>query len=256
MKQHTDLAWERWGKQDPYFGVLADQKYRRANIKNTRANFFESGQLHITNVMAEIEKHFGPVSKGSALDFGCGVGRLLVPLSKVFDRVSGVDISKPMLEEASKNLAEREIANVDLLESDDALSTLGDRKFDFIHTYIVLQHISPERGYVIVRNLLRHLSPVGVFFIHVSYRRNLRLERELVYLGCNKIPFAYILFNILQGKGVFEPRMEMNEYDVGRLLGILQGAGFKELMTKLENHGECLTASFYSKNTQGRASEH
>jgi 2-polyprenyl-3-methyl-5-hydroxy-6-metoxy-1,4-benzoquinol methylase len=248
MKKHTDLAWECWGQEDPYFGVLKDQKYRKTNIKNTKANFFESGQLHITNVIAEIEKHFGPVSKASALDFGCGVGRLLMPLSQEFNRVTGLDVSQSMLEEASRNLTERGIGNVDLLKSDDALSTLEDRRFDFIHTYIVLQHISPERGYVIVRNMLQHLSPVGAFFIHVCCGRNLPLARNLVYLSQSKIPGASVLFNILEGKRMFEPRMEMHKYDVGRLLDILQQAGFKELMTKLENHGDCLTASLYSKN--------
>ena len=248
MKKRTDVAWERWGQQDPYFGVLADRKYRNTNIENTKADFFESGQLHITNVLAEIEKHFGPVSKASALDFGCGVGRLLIPLSKEFGHVTGLDVSKPMLEEAAKNLAEKRIGNVDILESDDNLSKLGDKTFDFIHTYIVLQHISPERGYMIVRNLLHHLSRVGVFFMHVCCRRNLPLARELVYFSKNKIPCANTLFNILQGKRIFEPSMEMNEYDVGRLMDIFKAAGFEELMTKLENHGHSLTASFYSKN--------
>jgi len=251
MKKQTDFAWERWGQRDPYFGVLSDQKYRRANISNTKTDFFDSGDQHIANVLEGIEKHFGPVPKASALDFGCGVGRLLVPLSKIFGRVTGLDVSKAMLEEASRNLAERKIGNVDLLNSDDELSTLGNGKFDFVHTYIVLQHLSPERGYIIVRNLLRHLSSDGAFFIHVSCRRNLPMARELAYFCKTKLPFGYVLFNMLQGRRMFEPRMEVNEYDAGRLLEVLQRAGFQELLTKLENHGTSLTASFSSRNTGG-----
>lgn len=247
MKKNTDIAWERWGQQDPYFAVLTEQKYRKVSIESAKASFFESGQLHVADVLRKIEEHFGPVSRGDALDFGCGVGRLSIPLAKEFNRVTGLDVSRAMLEEASKNLAERRIDNVDLVESDDVLSRLGDKRFNFIHTYIVLQHISAKRGYVIVRNLLRHLASGGTFFIHVCCRRNLPLVRELVYFCKTKIPGGYILFNMLQGKKISEPVMEGNEYDVGTLLKVFQEAGFEDVMTKLENRSNCLTASFYSK---------
>lgn len=255
MKKHTDVAWEQWGQQDPYFGVLNDQKYRSANIRKTKSDFFESGDQHIGNVIEITEKHFGPIPRASALDFGCGVGRLLVPLSKLFRRVAGVDVSKAMLQEAAKNLDQRDIGNVDLLESDDELSTLGDRQFDFVHTYIVLQHLSPERGYIIVQNLLSHLSAGGAFFIHVSCKRNLPMAREFAYFCKTRIPFAYVLVNLFRGRRVFEPKMEVNEYDVGRLLEILSQAGFQEVLTRVENHGNTLTAGFYSRSTRapGRA---
>ena len=28
----TDQAWEKWGSQNPYFGVITDEKYRNENI--------------------------------------------------------------------------------------------------------------------------------------------------------------------------------------------------------------------------------
>lgn len=245
--KRADLEWERWGQKDPYFGVLTDPKYHKANIENSKADFFESGALHVANVLDQVQKHFGPIQRANALDFGCGVGRLLVPLSKEFNSVTGLDVSTSMLEEASKNLAIRQISNVELLESDDSLTRLGSRTFDFVHTYIVLQHIAPERGYRIIRNLLRHLSPEGAFFIHVSCRRNQSLARRLIYLSRSQVPFSYTLFNMLQGRRMFEPIMEMNEYDISRVFTILQQEGFPELKTRLENHGGCLTASFYSR---------
>lgn len=248
MRDNTDLAWERWGQQDPYFAVLTEQKYRRNCIEDTKVSFFESGRLHIREVMRDVEDHFGPIPRGSALDFGCGVGRLMVPLSKEFSSVTGLDVSRAMLAEASKNLSEGGIANVELLESDDDLSKLGNRKFDFVHTYIVLQHVSPRRGYVIVRNLLRHVSPGGAFFIHVSCRRNLPLSREVVYRIKTGFPWAYVAFNILQRKKMFEPVMEGNEYDVVELMQIFQEAGFEQFVTRLENRNDFTTASFYSKN--------
>jgi ubiquinone/menaquinone biosynthesis C-methylase UbiE len=249
LKNDTDLAWERWGKRDPYFGVLADQKYRKINLEKNKKDFFESGARHILDVIEDLEKHFGPVSKASALDFGCGVGRLLVPLAKLFNRVTGLDVSKSMLQETSRNLAEQGIKNVELLESDDALSALGEQTFDFIHTVIVLQHIAPRRGYVIIQSLLRHLSSNGAFSIHVSIKHDASLVRKIVDFTKYKVPMAYVFFNVLKRRRIFEPVMEMHQYDVGTLLSIFDTAGFPAVIVKSKQQGRFLSASFYSKRS-------
>jgi 2-polyprenyl-3-methyl-5-hydroxy-6-metoxy-1,4-benzoquinol methylase len=45
-------------------------------------------------LLQRIETTLGPVARGRALDFGCGVGRLALPLVRDagFARVVGVDI--------------------------------------------------------------------------------------------------------------------------------------------------------------------
>ena len=41
----TDTEWENWGKKDPYFGVLTNEKFRSQKLSDeSRIEFFESGQ--------------------------------------------------------------------------------------------------------------------------------------------------------------------------------------------------------------------
>jgi cyclopropane fatty-acyl-phospholipid synthase-like methyltransferase len=99
------------------------------------------------------------------LDFGCGVGRVAIPLARRTGEVVGVDVSESMLAEARRNCEVQETRNVTLLPSDDALSALTGR-FDFIHSFVVFQHSPRERGDAILEALLEHLS-VGA--LHLRY---------------------------------------------------------------------------------------
>ena len=43
----TDSAWEAWGKQDPYYGVITDPKFRKSALTNeAKQEFFEPGRIH------------------------------------------------------------------------------------------------------------------------------------------------------------------------------------------------------------------
>jgi 2-polyprenyl-3-methyl-5-hydroxy-6-metoxy-1,4-benzoquinol methylase len=59
------------------------------------------GVDHIDFVFETIRRHFVPNFKpSSVLDYGCGVGRLLIPLAERCECVVGVDVSDTMLREA------------------------------------------------------------------------------------------------------------------------------------------------------------
>jgi cyclopropane fatty-acyl-phospholipid synthase-like methyltransferase len=106
----------------------------------------------------------------TVLDFGCGVGRLLVPFAMVAEDVVGLDVSVSMLREARKNCNKRGLRNVHLKPSDDELSTLAGT-FDLIHSCIVFQHIPMERGRAILSKLLRHVHPGGMGAIQLTYSK-------------------------------------------------------------------------------------
>ena len=144
---NTDSEWERWGSSDPYFGVLTNARFRRQNLNQDSINeFFESGAHDIHRVLERCRFHIDPsFSPARALDFGCGVGRLVVPLAKIADHVVGLDVSESMLTEARQNCERYGVGNVTLLKSNDNLSAL-EGLFDLVHSYIVFQHIPPERG--------------------------------------------------------------------------------------------------------------
>ena len=87
----TDDEWEKWGQKDPYFAVLTAEKFRRSRLTDeARAEFFDSGRKYLHNILKvckeKIDKDFSPET---ALDFGCGTGRVLIPLARSIPHVVG-----------------------------------------------------------------------------------------------------------------------------------------------------------------------
>src|SRR5688500_2310195 len=127
----SDKDWERFGKTDPYFAVLTAPEFHGRPSDIHRAKFFESGENHIAAVFAIIRERLDPAfAPERALDFGCGVGRLVLPLAARCPAVMGVDVSQSMLAEAGRNCVEAGVTHVQLLQSDDELSAIKGQ-FDF-----------------------------------------------------------------------------------------------------------------------------
>jgi SAM-dependent methyltransferase len=159
----TDKHWEYWGKHNPYYGVFASDKHLNQNINDEVLNtFFDSGQAHIDAVFRTIHTYVDlAFQPARALDFGCGVGRLTIPLATRAGSVVGVDVSPSMLEEARKNCVERNLRNMEFVVSDDTLSKVPG-SFDFIHSYIIFQHIPIKRGEELLQRLVDALAENGV----------------------------------------------------------------------------------------------
>jgi 2-polyprenyl-3-methyl-5-hydroxy-6-metoxy-1,4-benzoquinol methylase len=74
-----------------------------------------------------------------------------------------MDISESMLHEARRNAREADLGNIEFVISDTGLSRFeGD--YDFVHSFIVLQHIQVARGEAIVRQLVGRFAPGGVAY--------------------------------------------------------------------------------------------
>lgn len=245
----TDGMWRRWGASDPYFAVLSHPQYRSARVSDNREAFFMSGAAHVARVLRLFERNFGVLPRGRVLDFGCGVGRLLVPLAAEFDAVVGLDISPHMLAEAASNLRERSVDGVTLLPSDDGLSAIDGMTFDLVHSHIVLQHIRPARGMAMIERMLERISPRGGFYLHVSTNRLLSPPVELGYRIRQSVPYAYVLFNLLRLRAPLRPTMEMNEYDVAALLALFARHGFTDVVAVFERHEYAMTAGFLSRRS-------
>ena len=140
IADNSDKSWETLGRTDPYYGVLTSERFRSKNLDaSARDEFFASGSQSMVDLLKNIEGKLGPIARGSALDFGCGVGRLVLPLAAElgFESATGVDISPSMLAEARKNADRAGLKNIEFVVSDDGLSRLQGT-FDFIHSFIVL----------------------------------------------------------------------------------------------------------------------
>jgi len=169
MTLSSDKQWERFGRRCPSFGVYSDDRLREGRVdEKDLEDFFRSGEEWVSTVFETIEAHLlRPFRPGSSLDFGCGVGRIVIPLSARSGEVYGVDVSPPMLEEARKNLLARSIGNVRLLESDDGLTRLGERKFDFVHSGRKFGDSMAQMNLYRPERLFGILSRIGVDGFHV-----------------------------------------------------------------------------------------
>ena len=234
---NSDKDWERFGKTDPYFAVLTAPEFHGRLSDTERAKFFASGKTHIDTILAiirdRLDPSFAPVR---ALDFGCGVGRLLLPLAELCRDVTGVDVSPSMLAEARRNCDAAGADNVQLVQGDDGLSAVAG-PFDFVHTYIVLQHIPAERGEKLVSKLAAKLAPGGVGMFHVPYTDGReRLTSRLVYWLRMNVPGGKWALNLARGRSLRAPVIQMNEYSVTRLLEILWREGCREAHVRFSDH--------------------
>ena len=236
MFDDTDRDWEKLAKHEPYFAVITSDKFRNANLtRESKEEFFAGGLKHIHRVLQEVREHVDPsFSIKRALDFGCGVGRVVIPLANIAQEVTGVDVSDSMLKEARKNCEARSIKNVVLVKSDDNLSVL-DGKYDFIHSHIVFQHIPVERGQRIFENLLAHLETDGVCVVHFTYAKDYPTRRWASFIK-RFFPWSRNLINLIRGRNFFAPEMQMNAYDLNQVFSTIQKANVLNCHMTFTNH--------------------
>ncbi len=175
MTRDTDKDWETVALTEPYWGVISDDKFLGESL-NTESEqlFFKSGQDYVHKLLEDINYLLGHSPQTiKALDFGCGVGRLLLPLAARYKHVVGVDASPEMLRLCQENAGIQGIGNITLVDSAaqfDGLS--GD--FDLVNSYIVIQHIPTERGYSYIESLIRKTRVGGVCSLQVTYAKSRR----------------------------------------------------------------------------------
>lgn len=256
----TDDHWERFGKEDPYWAVLTQDEFRKGALDEQALNrFFDSGREHVDRVLATLRAQLGAdVGTGSALDFGCGVGRLAIPLAARFSRVVGVDISPSMLAEAERNAKARQVGNVEWVLGDDHLGRVTGT-FDLVHTFIVLQHIPPERGLHLFTRLVELLAPGGVGVLQLTYHRvgfTPAASGPLTRWPPPAPPVPDTLWVHL--RGVFRafrrriaalfnrqappsssggPEMQMNQYALNPVFQVLQARGVSRVVCEFTDHG-------------------
>ncbi|GAA4756238.1 class I SAM-dependent methyltransferase [Sphingomonas daechungensis] len=244
----TDKAWEKFGRENPYYGVLAEERFTAPQIGDNRDAFFESGRAFVAGLLRRYESHFGAVPRGSALDHGCGVGRLTLPLGAGFEQVTGLDVSPSMLAEAKANAERLDVANVEFELADDRLSNAAGQ-FDFVNSYITLQHIPVRRGLSILARLVERVRPGGGIHVHVSIRTD-GLPSRALWWASHHIPGVKIWQNICAGRRWNAPAMQMNDYPMSEVIVALASGGVSEFLVATEQHAKFLTVSVIGKRRE------
>jgi ubiquinone/menaquinone biosynthesis C-methylase UbiE len=158
--------WTTLGERDPFWAILAE-----AGKKGGRwdqAAFFQTGIDEIDQVL-RTARNLAPVRYGSAVDFGCGVGRLSQALAMHFERVVGVDIAASMIRTALElNRFPDRCEYVHNVAAD--LAVLSDRSADFIYSSITLQHVVPALARCYIREFFRIAQPGALVIFQLPSR--------------------------------------------------------------------------------------
>ncbi len=138
-------------------------------LNQSEEEFFATAADHVRLLETELKRRpAGEWLAGSALEIGCGLGRLLRPLSRHFHHIHGVDISDEMIRRSQHNL--RGIANVSLHHSPESnLAAFDAQSIDFVYSYAVFQHIpSKEVVFHYFAEVVRVLKPGGLFVFQIN----------------------------------------------------------------------------------------
>jgi SAM-dependent methyltransferase len=147
-------VWEALAKEDALWAACTSGKRR---LDWQLDEFLATGEREVAWATRTAEEDsFYPRRKSLAVDFGCGPGRLIGPLSASFQRVVAVDTSPTMLSLAKTNNPQE---NVSFSES---TAELADDSVDLIYSTFVLQHIAPDELDGFLHEFSRILSPQGL----------------------------------------------------------------------------------------------
>ena len=211
----------------PYFGVFTHERYKNPSRDDLK-EFFASGEIDIAHFVATCRRVFGAFEPKSALEFGCGVGRLLIPLAKLTGHATGVDVADGMLSLA-RSYADDAGASVILAKTIPA-----DEKFDLVLSHITLQHIPPGRGYSLIAQLWGAVAPGGLIVLHVTAFRT-RFNDLLI--GSSLLNYDGTRAESYEETGDETPRILMYDYELSRVFACMPMADGCPLYLEKTDHG-------------------
>lgn len=220
--------WIEIGENDPWWGVLSEDRYHGLELAPAdRDAFFAQGERDIDFAVATIRRHLcDSFAPRNALDFGCGVGRLMLAMRRHVKAITGVDISPGMLSRAAAEARSRGV--------EVRLATeVPEGQFDWINSFIVFQHIEPAAGMRLLEQLLDHLAPDGFISLHFTAYRDSRIWHrgpgELEYARFDGNADVYFRRRATQ-------EMPLYEYDLSAVTCQLVAHGIENLYLHHTDH--------------------
>ncbi len=134
-----------------------------------RDEFFATGTHEVGIFMDRAAQWGAPAARRSAIDFGCGIGRLSQALAEHFDQVHGIDISPKMIELARQHNQKGARCQYLWNPSGD-LRHFADGSIDMIYSWITLQHMRPRHARRYLREFLRVVAPGGLLLFQYPSR--------------------------------------------------------------------------------------
>jgi SAM-dependent methyltransferase len=228
--------WDAWGREDPLWAVLTHPQKRYGGWDPE--TFFATGSTQIESIMGELRRLVPNMRTSTALDFGCGVGRLTQALAVHFDHVIGVDIAPSMIASAQRwnrhGTRCRYVVNLT-----DTLVGFDDGSVDLVLSLITLQHMEPRYAKHYIAEFVRVTASGGLIYFQIPTDKvqvpqppqpYQRLKARLRAAVSDRLVFLYDdLKGIMAGAG---PRMEGYGIREDEVVATIERAGARVLQIR------------------------
>lgn len=168
LLEHIERVWTDLGASEPHWSVVSTPDFKKENIEKSIQSFNQSGRVEVENLkrlLARVGISIPPTA--TALEYGCGVGRVTRWLATMVAEVTGVDISPRHLALANDYFEAEKVKNIATIR----IKTLQDVKnlpnFDLLYSKIVLQHNPPPIIFKILDILAHKINRSGVGVVQV-----------------------------------------------------------------------------------------
>jgi SAM-dependent methyltransferase len=184
---HIRDSWVELGTRRPHHSVLTEDEFLPGNLKSSSEHFWDSGDIEATIIAATLARcGFGAPAQKICVEYGCGVGRVTLPLAARFAEVYAYDISRTHLGLAEERATQLGAANIHFHWCGDGLP---DRLIscDFFYSRLVLQHNPPPLIGRILQLALGSLNVGGIAIFGVpTYIEGYRF-RSSEYLSTPRV---------------------------------------------------------------------
>ena len=193
LRDRVRNSWAELGRTTPHYSVLTDDEFLPENInEKSIEKFYESGVVETRMIKSILNRHgFVDAERKVCVEFGCGLGRVTLPLASLFERVYGYDVSASHLRLAEERGAKLGCENVKFILWEDLEQDIDP--CDFFYSRIVFQHNSPPVIRMLIEAALSSLKGGGIAIFQVpTYSTRYSFDVD-AYLG-----------------KAWEPRLEMH----------------------------------------------
>jgi SAM-dependent methyltransferase len=249
IPSEPDPRWEAFAAAEPYFAVLAAPQFLRRNLTaERRREFFAGGETLVESMLRVVELRLAPeFAPPSILEYGCGVGRLAIPLARRADRVGGsvmaVDRSPAMLAIAREEAERQGVKNIEFRTPAELFS--GHQGFDFISCYLVLQRLAPHDGLSLLGTLIDRLAPEGIGVFHVPFKTTDSPFVRATRWVRQRVPITNIAANAVRGRPLRDPFVSAATYDLAEVFGTLEDRSIDATHVVFDRHERLDTALLF-----------
>lgn len=161
LYERSDAAGAAIGKQtvqDVYEQVAAEYDERIPGAGHADDLFTESEMRFL---MSKVHRD------STVLDMGCGTGRFTIPLARAGARMTGLDLTEAMLDQARAKSGAAQV-DIEFRQGDMASLPFPDSSFDVVTSMLALMHIPLSDRQSVFNEVARVLKPGGRMLLCVK----------------------------------------------------------------------------------------